>query len=525
MTRGQPAALVVLWLSMCAGFAAQPSRAPEAVVEGIVRLMAEGAWSDAGKAASDALARHPDDAALHNLAGAVDAERGHEASARAHFARAIALAPRAVAAYENLGRLLLARAGEDASVRAEALHTFERLLALDPAHVDARFHAALLHAVDGKFDGSEELLQGLPPAVRMTPQVLALAAVTAAARQPAAAAELAAGWAAHAEMSAADVVNLLPALEHLPASDPTRLALLEALDRRGLATPGALAILGRSYLAAQQPARARAVLERSAADRPSAPTLMDLGRAAALLGDRKRALGHLAHARSLSPNDYRTHFLFGVVCVEENLGAEAYDALQKAVALAPDDPHVNYVLGVVAMHRHEPAESLPYLRQFVALTAGDARGRFALGVALFQSHLWPEAEVELRAAALDSRTAPGARYFLARLSRQQNDTVAARREVDEALRLKPDYADAWAELGLLQTRAGEYAAAEASLGRALALTPDHYQATVHLAALFGRTRDPRRDAVTARLATLQVEREARAQDFLRIIEVVPPPAR
>ena len=44
----------------------------------------------------------------------------------------------------------------------------------------------------------------------------------------------------------------------------------------------------------------------------------------------------------------------------------------------------------------------------------------------------------------------------------------------------------------MQTRAGHYADAEASLTKALALEPDNYEATRNLAALYGRTRDPRR---------------------------------
>jgi hypothetical protein len=44
---------------------------------------------------------------------------------------------------------------------------------------------------------------------------------------------------------------------------------------------------------------------------------------------------------------------------------------------------------------------------------------------------------------------------------------------------------------------------------------------VNLGTLYARTKDPRREAQVAKIATLQEERNARAQDFLRIIEVVP----
>ena len=57
-------------------------------------------------------------------------------------------------------------------------------------------------------------------------------------------------------------------------------------------------------------------------------------------------------------------------------------------------------------------------------------------------------------------TAAGANYFLARIARQSNDVPEARRRIDRSIAADGTYADAWAELGLLQTRVGEYKAAE-----------------------------------------------------------------
>ncbi len=89
------------------------------------------------------------------------------------------------------------------------------------------------------------------------------------------------------------------------------------------------------------------------------------------------------------------------------------------------------------------------------------------------------------------------------------------------MKLHAGLADAWAELGLIQTRSDEYELAEQSLTKALAIDSEHYEAAVNLAALYGRTRDPRREAQAARVATLIERRDARAQEFLRIIEAVP----
>ena len=103
-----------------------------------------------------------------------------------------------------------------------------------------------------------------------------------------------------------------------------------------------------------------------------------------------------------------------------------------------------------------------------------------------------------------------------------NRTTSTRRpcEIRRALDENPRYPDALAELGLLQTRRGEYVEAERSLTQALTLDPDNYAATVNLATFTRGTRDPRREAQAARLAELQQKRAVAAQEFLRIVETV-----
>jgi tetratricopeptide (TPR) repeat protein len=157
----------------------------------------------------------------------------------------------------------------------------------------------------------------------------------------------------------------------------------------------------------------------------------------------------------------------------------------------------------------------------VRLKPDDPRGHFALGAARVYSNQFEEARPELERAARAPETATGAHYFLGRIARQFNDLATARREIEQALRLNADLADAWAELGLIQTRSTEYGPAEQSLTRALAIDPEHYAATVNLATLYSKTRDPRREAQVAKVAALIEKREARAQEFLRIIKAVP----
>lgn len=495
--------------------------APTGTLERIGGLLDRNDLGAATQEVAAALKSFPSDPALLNLAGAIEAQSGATAAATSHFQAAIRLAPGVAAPYENLGRLYQEQSRSDPAARGKALEVYQRLLAFDPQNVEGCYQSGFLLALDGKFAAARASLDRLPPDIRSQPQALTLTAtVLEGVGDAAGASDATARWMASASRSAPDVLALAPAFSHLP-DHTLEQRLLEALDERQQATPDALQQLGRVYMATGRYKDARAVLERAARPAPGVPVLIDLARAADKAGDHEGALGYLAHARDLDPSNAGVHFLFGVVCVELDLVAEAYESLKKALALDPDNADFNYVMGSVAMHRHEPADSLPYLEKYLQLKPDDPRAHLALGVGRFNSGQFAAATADLQIAAKYPETEAGARYFLGRVARQDGDLDQARREIERSIQVSAVNADVWAELGLIDTRQGRFADAERDLDKALALNPDNYLATVNLAALFTRTRDPRKDAQAAKLAALQEKRSARAQDFLRTIEVVP----
>ena len=100
--------------------------------------------------------------------------------------------------------------------------------------------------------------------------------------------------------------------------------MLEALDRRGLGSGAVLQALAAIHSRHQRFRDARAMLERAVAIdwRANVSLLLELARAADKLDDHAEgALGYLAHARDLDPANATVHFLFGIVCVELNLGS------------------------------------------------------------------------------------------------------------------------------------------------------------------------------------------------------------
>jgi tetratricopeptide (TPR) repeat protein len=485
-------------------------------------LLEQGDRAEARAELMRALRAHPSNPVVQNFLGVVEAQDGHYRQAEARFREAIRGAPRLTDAYLNLGRLYQEASGKDPEAARKALDTYEALRRYEPAHAEALYQSAVLLQARGEFPRSLERLSLLPEAEQQRSQVMAtrLAAEAGAGRR-AEADRLADALLARPDLAELDVVPILSVLSGHQRDD-LALRLLEALRSRGLASADGLQRLGTAYEAAGRLDAARETLEAAAAARPEAvPILMELARVAQKAGDRRGALGYLAHARELDPKDARVHFLFGMICVELDLGVEAYNSLKQAVALDPENAAINYAMGGVSLHRRDASEAAPYFRKYAALRPDDPRGPLALGVAWFRAGDFAAARPELAKAAQSAQTSAAAHYFLARIAREENDLDPALALVNKALQAEPAYADAWAERGLLHLRKRELDAAEMALRHCLELEPDNYLGNLHLLALYQRTRDARQPEQAKRVEELSARREQKAEEFRRVIEVRP----
>jgi tetratricopeptide (TPR) repeat protein len=501
------------------------SAGPPSLAETLARARKHLEQGDRVKARAElmqALQAHPADPVVENFLGVLEAQEGHYRAAEGRFQDAIRAEPRLTDAYLNLGHLYQDNAATDAGALRQALDTYQTLLRYEPAQPEALYQSAVLLQARGEFQRSLEHLARLPDAQQQRAQVLAVrCADEAGAGRRAVADRAADALLARDDLAEMDVLSILPVLA-AHQSDDLALRLLEGLRSRGVASVDGLQRLGVAYEAAGRLDAAREALEAAAASRPEAvPILMDLARVAQKAGDRRGALGYLAHARALDPKDPRIHFVFGMVCVELNLGVEAYNSLKQAVALDPDNAAINYAMGAVSLHRRDPSEAAPYFRTYAALKPDDPRGPLALGVAWFKARDFASARPPLERAAASAPTAAAAHYFLARIAREENDVEQALALVDKALRAEPGYADAWAERGLLHLRKRELDAAGTDLRRCLELDPENHLGNLHLLALYQRTRDPRQEEQAWRVEELNARREQKTEEFRRVIEVRP----
>ena len=511
--------LLALWvLGPCLSHAAQ---SPEAIQK-IQQLLQQGDSLNAQALLSQALRESPGNGGLYNLQGVIKAQQGDFASAEANFRKAIQLAPGSEGAYLNLGRLYQEQIPKDSSARDKALSVYTALLRFAPDHLEANYQSAVLLMEKRLYTASLGHLAMLPAEAQNHSQALSVQCADYAGLGQRDKAERAADQMLHRDdLAEADVTSVLPILASRKDAS-LALKLLQGLAARQLASFDSLHGLGLLYKNAARLAEARQTLEAAAQLQPnSVPNLLDLARIAYDQKDYSGALGYLAHARELEPNNASIHFFWGMVCIEQELAEEAYQALKKAVVLDPHNAYYNYAMGIVTMQRQDASESIPYLKKYCELKPRDPLGRLALGAAYFNSRDDELAEKVLSTVAHDPQTVAAANFYLGRIANRQGRYPEAIRQLELALQARPDYADAYAELGLIHLKRREYASAQEALEKALRLSPDGYSANLNLTILYQRTKNPKAEEQAKRFGQIKGEWAKRAMEFMRTIEVRP----
>jgi tetratricopeptide (TPR) repeat protein len=515
-TRGIPFRLGLLALWVLGPWLSHAAQLPE-TIQKIQQLLQQGDSVTAQPLLSQALKESPNSGGLYNLQGVIMAQEGDFASAEANFRKAIELDPRLEGAYLNLGRLYQEHIPKDHRARDKALGVYAGLLRFTPDNLEANYQSAALLMQKGLYAPSLQRLAKLPVEVQEQSPALSVRCGDYAGLAQGARAEQAADrmlWSA--DLVEADVTSILPILA---SRNDTSLAfkLVQGLESRHLDSFDSWLSLGLLYKDAGRLKEARRALEAAVRVQPeSVPTLLDLARVANDQKDYTGALGYLAHARELQPNNASIHFFWGVVCIEQDLSEEAYNSLKKAVALDPNNAYYNYAMGVVTMERTDASEAIPYLKKYCELKPQDPRGRLVLGVAYFNSREDEQAEKVASTVANNPETAAAANYYLGRIADRQGRYSAALQHLKLALEARPNYADAYAQLGAIYLKQKEYTQAEEALQKALKLKPNSYTANLNLTILYQRTKNPKAEEQAKRFGQIREERVKEESEFWTI---------
>jgi len=477
---------------------------------------------DARALLSAAFRQYPGDGGLDNLLGIVEIQEGHVARAKQAFAQAIAHSPKLAGAYLNLARIDMESAETNAADQDEAARLYDKVLLMEPGNAEANFNDALLLNWSHRYAASLERLAKLDSEGRhgTRAEVLVCTDETALGHEEAAdraAAELAANPA----LTEQDAMSVLPALRTAHRADLIDRIFTAANARQPLSA-GGLRILGLAEEAEGKPQAARATLERVFAMNPANATpLIDLTRIAVDEKDYQGALGYLAHARTLRPNDASLPYEFGVICLKMNLLGEAARAMGEAVKLAPENADYNFAMGKVEPLAEDPAKALPYLQKYIALRPDDPQGTLALGAAYFRNKDYDNATVWLKRAEKVRSTEAEAKYYLGRILREQDKLEESLADLSAADQLHPDQPEVLAELGQVYLQMRNYPAAEKALDRSLQLDPDGYTANFALLQLYAFNHDTRRAEQAKKFNAIKSKNDEEYRETMRVIEVRP----
>jgi Flp pilus assembly protein TadD len=476
-------------------------------------------FATASRLIDQAVKRDPKDAAVINLRGVLHAQREELPEAQQDFATAVKLAPALTPAWQNLARACQLQSEKDASAIPCATESWQRVLRLKPQDEEAHGSLALLYERTGKFGESLREMEHLPPN-QLTTLILRCADLTALDRIDEAT-KVAQELSHSNEFSEADFAGVQKAFES-PQAAPVVLILVKALDARQAAGVISLRRLAIAYEQLEEPAEARRVLERVATlDPKNTAHLLELARLADGDGDHEAALGYLAHARDLAPDNAQIHFLFAMIANEMELPVQARASLDRALALDPNNPAYNFAMGVVILSTRDAATAGTYFQKFLAARPDNVKGHYALGVAYFASGDYEKSKAEMQKVTGKKDVAGGPEYFLGCMARREDDLETARRFLRESIKLMPGFAESHTELARIFMTEGDLTDARSELDAAVRIDPKSFEANSQLLAVYRRTHDPRADAQADLVKKLDENRSKRAELMLRMIDARP----
>ncbi len=183
------------------------------------------------------------------------------------------------------------------------------------------------------------------------------------------------------------------------------------------------------------------------------------------------------------PADADARLLLGSVLQEEGDRAESIAQLTEAVRLRPRSAEAQNALGE-AFHAFGDSKSArePF-NKAVALDPNFAEARVNLGLIMVDSGDFDAAAAQLdRALEILGRKpdAAYAHYLRAKVYSAQDEVTKAAAHLGEAVLLRPDFAEAWSDLGDARNILGDDAGALTALDRAVLLAPDDAVAQTRL---------------------------------------------
>jgi tetratricopeptide (TPR) repeat protein len=204
-------------------------------------------------------------------------------------------------------------------------------------------------------------------------------------------------------------------------------------------------------------------------------------------GSLNEAEATLRQIIAADPNSVDARILLGTVLALEGVRGESLEQLSTAVRLRPSSANAHNQLGVALSRFLEIKPAREEFEKALELDPNLAEAHVNLSLILAQTgELDPAGEHLDRAIELqgNSRAAAYAHYLRAKVWGAQDQNQKSTAEFQKAVQLRPDYAEAWSDLGGMRRLALDHDGAMQALERAVALKPDDALAQYRLGQLY-----------------------------------------
>jgi len=205
------------------------------------------------------------------------------------------------------------------------------------------------------------------------------------------------------------------------------------------------------------------------------------------IGSFDKAEAMLRQTIAVDPSNIDARVLLGKTLALQGVRGEAIEQLAEAVRLNPSSGTAHNEFGMVLSRFVEVRAARQEFERALELDPGLAEAHVNLSLVLAQAGELAAASDHLdRAMELQGNhpKAAYAHYLKAKIWGAQDQMDKAMVELQWAVRLRPDYAEAWSDLGGMRRLALDSAGAIEALQKAVALKPDDALAQYRLGQLY-----------------------------------------
>ncbi len=204
-----------------------------------------------------------------------------------------------------------------------------------------------------------------------------------------------------------------------------------------------------------------------------------------LQGRREEAVGVLHSIIKTNPRDADARLLLGSILAEEGKQSQAIVHLEEAVRLLPRSADAHTALGDAYNRSGDARRARAEFETAANLDPELAPARVSLGLILVEAGELAAAASHLdRALKIlgDDEEAAFPHYLRAKIYTQENQAERAAAELTAAVRLRPDFAEAWSDLGQTRKTLLDDAGALAAFQRSVDADPENAVSQYRLGA-------------------------------------------